>query len=33
MKILIKEQQLENLASRLVLNKLSDMDFKFKKYK
>ena len=33
MKILIKEQQLENLASQLVLGKLSDMDFKFKKYK
>ena len=32
MKIIIKEQQLENLASQLVLGKLSDMDFKFKKY-
>ena len=33
MKIIIKEQQLENLASQLVLGKLSGMDFKFKKYK
>ena len=33
MKILIKEQQLEGLASRFALEKLNDMDFKFKKYK
>jgi hypothetical protein len=33
MKILIKEQQLDNLAYRLVLDRLNDMDFKFKKNK
>ena len=31
MKILIKEQQLENLAYRFVLDKLNDMNFKFRK--
>ena len=33
MKYLITEQQLGDLAYRLVLDKLNDMDFKFKKYK
>lgn len=33
MRILIKEQQLENLAYRFVLDKLNDMDFKIKKNK
>lgn len=33
MKILIKEQQLEGLAYRFVLEKLNDMDFKIKKNK
>ena len=33
MKILIKEQQLDNLAYRFALEKLNDMDFKFKKNK
>ena len=33
MKILIKEQQLENLAYRFVLDKLNDMDFKMKRNK
>ena len=33
MKYVITEQQLGDLAYRLVLDKLNDMDFKFKKYK
>jgi len=32
MKIIIKEQQLEGLASRFALEKLNGMDFKLKKY-
>jgi hypothetical protein len=33
MKIILQEQRLENLAYMLVVDKLSEMDFKYKKYK